>query len=328
MMDASLIEIRTFQSLEEIRELPNFLEDNPITIAGYKRLIGDYNFEEEVCCCFEKDNGNLCGESHKRGWVAELVDGSASIIGNHCAQEKFGADSRLIADRTRYINEKHRRDRLAAILSQIADAAQRLGRLSELRDDLKSLEGRVKAFTEELSPSILRRMTDMARTGQTLVGFTAVRLREYHDEDGKLKHERSTFQQSLGTLNALELIRSPTFFTLYDAIKDVARAHEEAEQIGPKPKSSAVDALANRLNDYDRILKDGGRLLDLEQIFFANNFLLLCFLEADKGERFKAARIAMRRAGISGNKDEAKGWLADQEKAIKRQFGIDVIEIR
>lgn len=327
-MTTSLIEIRTFDSPEEIRELPNFLEDNPITVASYKRLIGDYNFGEEVSCCFEKDNGNLCREGHKRGWVAELLDGSVTIIGNHCAETRFGADSRLIADGNRYLTEKRRRARLAGILSQIAEKVQRLGRLGRLRADLKSLEERIQTFTGELSPTILRRMTDMARTGQTVVTFTAVKVREYRDEDGKLKHERSPFQQSLGALNALELIRRPSFFTIYDAIKDVERAHEEAEQLGPKPKISEVDTLASRLNDYDRILKDGSRLLDLEQVFFSNNFLLLCFLEADKTERFKAARIAMRRSGVAGGKDEAKAWLADQEKEIKRQLGIDAIEIR
>jgi hypothetical protein len=36
----------------------------------------------------------------------------------------------------------------------------------------------------------------------------------------------------------------------------------------------------------------------------------------------------MRRSGVAGGKDEAKAWLAAQEKAIKQQLGIDVIEIR
>ncbi len=151
MMDTSLIEIRTFSGPEEIRELPNFIEENPITKTSYKWLIGDYHFGEEVCCCVQKDNGNLCREGHKRGWVAELLDGSATIIGNHCAQEKFGADSRLIKDQSQYVNEKRRRERLAGILVQIEDKAQRLERLNQLRTSLKSLEKRIQTFTGELS---------------------------------------------------------------------------------------------------------------------------------------------------------------------------------
>ncbi|OJA79681.1 hypothetical protein [Burkholderia ubonensis] len=328
MMDASLIEIRTFSSPEEIRELPNFIENNPINKTNYKRLIGDYNYDEEVCCCFEKENGNLCGEPHKRGWVAELLDGSATIIGNHCAQEQFGADSRLIADKSKYVNEKRRRERLAAILVQIGEKPQRLEQLDQLRSRLESLEQRIEAFTEGLSPTILRRLQDMARTGQSVVSFTAVKFREYIDEDGRSRRERSAFEQSLGALDGLPLVLRSSFYTIYDAMRDVRQAYEEAEQLGTKPKSAEVDSLANRLNDYERIVRDGNRLLDLERAFFANNFLPLCFLETDKTERYKAARVAMRRSGIAGSKDDAKAWLAEQEKAIKQQLSVDAIEIR
>lgn len=329
MMGTSSIEIRTFSSPQEIRDnLPNFIENNPISKTSYKRLIGDYNFGEEVCCCFAKDNGNLCGEPHKRGWVAELQDGSATIIGNHCAQERFGADSRLIADRSRYVNEKRRLERLSALILQVGEKTQRLEQLNQLRTNLKSLEKHIEGFTDQLGPSTLRRLRDMVRTGQSVVTVTAVKFRVYVDEDGQTKRERSTFQQSLGTLGGLDLIRSASFFTIYDAIKDVGRAYEEAEKLDLNPKSKEVDSLATRLNEYDRILKDGNRLLDLERIFFENNFLPLCFLETDKTERFKAAKIAMRRSGVAGGKVEAKPWLAEQEKAIKQQLGIDAIEIR
>lgn len=70
------------------------------------------------------------------------------------------------------------------------------------------------------------------------------------------------------------------------------------------------------------------RLLNLEPIFFANNFFPLCFQESEKSERYKAARISMHRSGVAGSNDEAKAWLAAQQKAIKQQVGIDMIEIR
>lgn len=328
MMDPSLIEIRTFSNPDEIRELPNFIENNPINKANYKRLIGDYNYDEEVSCCFEKENGNLCSEPHKRGWVAELLDGSVTIIGNHCAQEQFGADSRLITDKSRYVNEKRRRERLAAILVQIRDKTHCLEQLGQLHSRLKGLEERIRAFTDGLSPTILRRLQDMARSGQSVVTFTAIKFREYVDRDGLSKRERSAFEQSLGTLDGLPVVLRSSFYTIYDAMKDVRDAYEQAQQLGPKPKNAEVDSLANRLNEYDRIVRDGNRLLDLERVFFGNNFLPLCFLETDKTARYKAARVAMRRSGTAGSKEEAKTWLMEQEKAIKKQLGIDAIEIR
>lgn len=49
MMNLTPMVIRTFSSPEEIRlQLTNFIENNPISKASYKKLIGDYNFGEEV----------------------------------------------------------------------------------------------------------------------------------------------------------------------------------------------------------------------------------------------------------------------------------------
>ena len=329
MADKQSIEIRTFGSPQEIRDdLPNFIENNPISKTSYKRIIGDYHFREEVCCCFEKDNKNLCGEGHKKGWVAELQDGSATIIGNHCAKQKFGADSSLIADRGRYINEKRRLERLSTLNRQIEEKAYRLERLNHLRANLKSLETRVAAVTEQLGSSIVRRLQDMARMQRSDVSITAVKLRPYVDDNGQTKHERSSFLQSVGSLGGLDLIGVLSFSAIFNAIRDVERAYKDADKLDAKPKSKDVNSLANRLNEYDRILRDGDRLLALEQIFLANNFLPLCYLVNDKGDRYKAAKFAMNRSGISGGKDDAKAWLAEQERSIKQQLGINAIEMR
>jgi hypothetical protein len=101
--------------LPAIRDYPGFRDNNPISKTNYKCIIGDYNLPEEICCCFLKDSGKLCGEEHKKGWVVELQDGTVSIIGNVCAEAKFGADSHLIADQSRYINEKKRQEKHATL---------------------------------------------------------------------------------------------------------------------------------------------------------------------------------------------------------------------
>ena len=327
-MDTPLMEIQTFSSPEEIWLLPNFVENNPINQINYKRLIGDYHFGEEVRCCYEKETGSLCKEPHKRGWVAMLLDGSATIIGNHCAEIRFGADSRLIADQSKYNNEKRRRERLSAILLQLSEKAMRLEQLDLLCGQLKELTERVKSFTQEIGPLTLRRLHDMGRTGQSVVTITAVRFRDYVDDEGQTKRERSHFSQTLGSLHGLDLLRSSLFATVYVVIEDIKQAYEEAERLGEKTKSATVDALASRLNEYDRIVKEGNRLLRLEQSFLSNRFLLLCFVQADKAERYKCAGFAMRLSGANGGKEKAKAWLAEQEKAIKQQLGVDAIEIR
>lgn len=85
--------------------------------------------------------------------------------------------------------------------------------------------------------------------------------------------------------------------------------------------------IANRLNQYERILADGARLAGLETVFNSNNFLPLCFLTDDVGEREKAAKIAMRGAAPI-SKVNHKTWLHEQEKSIIKLLGVNKLVIR
>lgn len=322
------LEVRSFLSMQEIQELDGFVENNPVSKLNYKRLIGDYHFGEEICCCFQKASGKLCGEEHKKGWVVELADATISVIGNVCAEDKFGADSRLIQDRARYNNEKRRRERLAVLQQQVAEKPQRLEQLASLRILVRELEARIKEFMEPIGPIVTRRLRDMARTGRSEVFVTAVKYRSAVNKKGELESERSIFQERLGAFAGMELTAYGAFYSVYESINDIVRAYDNAENIELNLRKKEVDLLANRLNQYDRILGEGNRLLGLESAFQRNNWLLLCFLTDDKSERYKVAKIAMRQAGKSGGKEDAKEWLAEQEKSLRNRLGADALQIR
>ncbi len=325
------IDIRTFHSYEQICiEVDGFLRDHPISMQSYARIVGDYTLQDEARCCFQKESGKLCDTEHKRGWVARLKDGTATIIGNHCAEDKFGADSRLISDRSRYINEKKRLDRLITIQQLLAQQDERMARMAEMRKQILALEDRVKVITGSLGALVLRRLTDMIRTRRTEVAVTAVTNRPYVDAAGRNKTERSTFVQVLGEFAGVDLAARGTFIEFHDSINDIVRSyHRAAELVGlqdlPK-RSKEVEVVAGKLQAFDRVEQEAERLLGLEEAFFGNNFVLLCFLTDNKDERQKAARVALRRQGnLSGRHD---AWLAEQERAIATQLNVDSIEIR
>lgn len=135
--EKNLIEVRTFATMQEIESLLGFKEDNRINKDNYERIFGDYWFPDEVRCCREKTNGQLCGEGHKWGFVAKLKDGSITIIGNYCARDKFGADAKIKADRSKYLNEKRRRERLAQLEDLLADKEKVLKKLVLLKEELE-----------------------------------------------------------------------------------------------------------------------------------------------------------------------------------------------
>lgn len=326
------IDIRTFGSIEEIRALDNFVENNPLSKANYKHLRGDYHLPEKVSCCVQKDNGKLCGEMHRHGWVAELQDGTVTIIGGDCARDKFGADSSLVADSHRYLNEKHRRERLVTMVQLLPLKAERIARLGHLRTSLIELDKRIKGVTGELGPLVQRSLRDMVKMRRSEVVIDATKRREYVDDRGRMKEEKSTFLHTLGSLVGLDLIVTGAYIGIYDAINDLVRAYQRAEELERDPdvvrKSKEVDSVAGRLQQYDRIVQDSQHLIDLERPFLANDFRLLCFLSSDKTERVKAAKVAMRRVDKGRSRDDPNGWLSAYEDAIKRQLQVDSISAR
>ena len=325
-MTTSMADIRTFASPWKIRALPSFVENNPLTKATYKGLVGDYHFGEDVACCFQKDNGNLCLHLHRRGWLIELLDGTVTLLGNDCASTQFDLDSRLIADRNRYNNEKRRQERLASICHLVAQKAIRLDQLSHLRTRLESLKARTNAFASEFGPTTRRQLIALARSGKPDVLIKGVRLRPYEDELGKQKHERSVIQTKLGTLNGLDLVRPDSFYRLFEAMEDVARAHGEAEMLGEKPRAAEVDRLAGRLGDFDRILREGERLLALEASLLDNDLLLLCYLVHDPTELDAIMVKLMNDTGQAGGRKKARAWFAEKNQALATALGIDKIE--
>jgi hypothetical protein len=322
------IEIRTFANPDEVWGLPGFKHDKPINKDNYSALLGDYRFPDEVHCCFQKDNGNLCGEGHKYGFVAKLIDDSITIIGNSCAKNKFGADSKLKVDRAKYLNEKRRRERLAQLAELIKERDGRLNQLSELRLQLSALKGRIDELMSKLGATIQQRLEYMARTRNASVTITGVSYREYKDEDGQTKKERLAAQSRLGIIEGIECVNEASYKEINSAIRNVIQAYEMANEMGHDIKLSELERITSSINDSDRIVQQGNELLKRGVEFFSTDMTLLCFITSDKAERYKVARLALDQQGIDAGKEKAKAWLVEQERRISSSLNVDKIEIK
>lgn len=322
-----LIEIYTFATIEEIWSLDGFKHDNPIWKDNYEELLGDYNFDELVSCCFQKDNGRLCGEPHKWGFVARLKDGSVTMVGNHCATDKFGADARIRTDARKYLNEKKRQERLARLVELLEQKEERLTQVGTLRERLRQLRDRMNGITQELGPRTVRRLEEMVKTGRPDVMINAISYREYTDDDGQQKKERSSVPARLGVIAGLPVIGKESFQSIYSAIREVEQAYVRAEELPDNATATQIEKLVKEFNDIDRALIEGEKLFEAEERFLRNDFLLFCFLVDDKGERYKAARIAMDQAGDRGGRERVKEWLFQREKQLRENLKADRLEI-
>lgn len=322
-----LIEIRSFSTMEEIRMLPGFREDNPVAKHNYDRIVGDYLLSDEVKCCREKSKGKLCGEGHKYGFVARLNDKTFSIVGNYCAQDKFGADAKIKTDRNKYLNEKTRRERLAKLANILLEKETKLSQIGVLGSRLKKTQECVRVFLESLGPRTARKLTDMGRTSNAVILVNAITYKNYLDEDGITRNEKSVSPTKLGNLSGLSVINERLFQTLYLSMNSIKQAFKEAEAIFTDIKTSQLASLINTINDLDQIEKEVSGIEKEEEAFFSNELWLLCFLVDDKAERYKAARTVLGQLGEGVGKDKAKDWLIEKDQEVKKNLNADKIEI-
>lgn len=323
----NILEVRTFTSLEEIRSLEAFKGGNPINKNQYERIIGDYWLENKVKCCFEKQNGNLCNQEHNFGFVAELKDGSITIVGNCCAKDKFGADAQIKADRSKYLNEKRRLERLQAVRKLLVEKDTRLNVINEMRGKLQRVIVDLNNIKGKLGEPTQRKLVDMSRTGNGKVSLEIINLRQYTDDDGQIKTEKRVTPTTLGTIKGVSIFNKANFDSVYSAFNAVERTYNQVERIEEDVKSQELDYLTGQLGQFTTGIAQGENLVKAAVEFFKNDLTLLCFLVSDKPERYKAAHIAMEQEGISGGKDKAKQWLSQKEQELRKVLTADKLRI-
>jgi hypothetical protein len=315
-----------FESIEQIKGIDGFREDNPLTLESYHSLVGYYTFKERVHCCVEKANGHLCKHEHGNGWLVRKTDGSLTLMGRDCANDKFGADSTVFKDIHHAENTLRREIRLSKIAGHLAHRAEREAKLKALSGELDQLSIRIADFLETVGTKTARRLLDMARRRNGDVFVTGVKHRE-SIERGQTTRERSTVNHRLGSLTGLDVLQRESYTLLYIAISNIRSAFSAAAELGEKPSKGVIDDLAGKLDHFDHTVRQVEALLQLETQFMNNSMLLLCFLVDDRAERPKCARLAMRQNGVLGGKDHAKKWLADQETFLTNKLKMDKVEI-
>ncbi len=328
--DDTPIEIRTFASYQEIEKLPGFNSEKPHAVnnENYKCLLGDYWIEDEVNCCFQKDNGNLCLEGHKFGFVVKLIDGGITIVGNQCASKRFGADSSIKQDKNKYLNEKRRREKFASLFVLLDNKEQHLVTLNTALNSVQQAQKRVRDFISKLEPATYQALKSMARTNSSAVMVNAITYNKYTDDDGEEKTERRIAPTKLGNLNGMSIFLDSAFSSIRSASNSVKSAYEKAEHVSEKIRAADLDNLTATINDIDRIVSEVGVLLKNETLFFGNDLLLLCFLVDEKSERYKTAKTVLEHGGQVIGKDKAKNLLLEKEKMIKKSLGADRISVR
>jgi hypothetical protein len=318
-------ELRGFGSFEEIADLPGFVPENPLTQENYKQIVGWYRLREKRSCCVQRSSNTLCATPHNHGWVARLQDGSLTILGGDCAKTKFGADSTVFKDIRLAQNAKKTKERELRIAQLVAEGARYEARLQAAITELKASHRSVDEFLQSVGEEFRRRIEAMAKTGRADIVVEGEIVRSYEDQ-GRPKQEVRIIKHRLGSLAGLSAVSKPQFVSLIAEMEQIKLAFSEM-QGGAHLSRKEKAELGARLEQCEPVLARTCKLQEAATRFLANPALLYCFLTHDRGERARLARLAMRQAGVDGNKDHAKGWLADREDEIRLELRADRIRL-
>jgi hypothetical protein len=310
----------------EIEALPGYRAENPVDLSNYRRLIGYYDFDDEVACCVRRDSGTLCRERHLHGFVAELTDESVTIIGNHCAHQRFDADSQLSVDRRLLENRKaqvRRLGRLAELLEQGSAIETSLAGISA---ELRVTDAAIDSLRADLGTAAVWRLSDMARRGRSAVTVTAITVRRYVDDRGEPQSERQSVEHRIGTVSGLELFRGDPARELLEQIREITAALKEARALAEAkrpPRGLVIDRLVAMLGDSDRPQRELVKLRAAHTDFLSNDYGVLCYMVNERVDRYRMAHLALQQKSLPDTRDKAKAFIATMDRQHKMVFGAD-----
>lgn len=321
----STIELLSFDSFDQIVALPGYRPDNPLCQDNYSKILGWYRFHEKRMCCVQRPGGTLCGTPHNHGWVAELQDGSVTILGADCANDKFGADSAVFKDIGLAQNAKRERERRQRIDQLLGQGAEYERRLKDAIARIKAARRSVDELLDGIGASFRSRVEKMAKSGNASVVVEGVKTRHY-EEKGKSKQETSVIKHVVGSLDGLAAIDRQQFVSLTVEMEHLRVAFSDARTVGASGRTLRAD-VARRIEQSDPVLRRAEQLETLVERFLGNSAWPYCFLIDDRSERSKVAKMAMNCSGVQGSRDHAKAWLADREAELCKQLGVERIRI-
>lgn len=318
--------VRIFSALSEIENEPGFAPDNPIDASNYREIIGEYNpLDQQIRCCVRNPSGRLCYELHGNGFVARLSDGSVTVIGHTCAENKFGADSKLSLDRRAHERRKAQQKKLGRLVDLLD-----MGR--QIEDELAAADVAVAAVAcalaeakTEFGAEVLAILAKRARGGGTAVTVTGISVKRYKDEDGAPREELQYTQHRVGNLAGIDAFRPGALNAIRETIRRSRSAISEAATTADSRKRvspATIDRLVATLADYPRAGIEAAELQSAYRRFLNNDFSVLCYLTSERSTRYRVAQIVLQTRGQSASRSDAKAFIAALDARHKAAFNV------
>ena len=299
---------------DEVLGLPGFLEKNLITPENFDSVFSDYQIRDrDMHCCLLSDRG-LCNHKHNFGYVIQLKDGTLSIMGNDCAEKKFGANGGIIQGINLYENTKEAEKKLGKVFDFAIRFDEYTERLGNIVVKLKNIED----FYFNLKLSIVSRnylkLNERYKASNTKVEVKTYKLGKPDPDNPNEEALIYMGTHTIGHISSLSIFDDRNFkefekkvSKLREALRDALKSHNqiiEGEKIQPAVVRKRVNTILSQLNSFEEVESIiNSRISDIEK-FKKTDPQILCYLTDDYEESKIFASLSMAFHGIVNMKEE------------------------
>lgn len=314
-------------SLVELTSLPNFVENNTITPDNFSAVIAEYEIRErDMYCCLTDDKGR-CGRPHYRGYLIELKDTTLSIMGNDCAERKFGAQGNIFDGINLFKKVKGIKEKLGRIYDFSNDYDSYHNRINILEKYIKDIEYFYSNFLlifGHNTPQYLEKRYKVNKPNIEVKTF------KYNDDD----NPEYIATHTIGNIPSLNLFDKRDIknhvikinrlkTALRDAVILATRLYD-GETISNSELHRRSRAILIQLNTFDDFEKNINQTIDDITRFKNTDLTPLCFLSNDEYSSKSIAKYVMLQKGINGKTPET--FIRQLEIQYATQYKCHFIE--
>lgn len=314
--------LTTFKSVDQIRAVPGFKPDNPVSIDQFSRFLGYYTLKPALKCCVAEKNG-LCGQAHNNGWVVALKNGTASIIGIDCAKSKFDADEsfrsqRVIAERTRQQDDIHR-----ALGSLLVNKDHDLKRLRSTTMALDDLAKAASTISDALGDSLVLALLNLDHRSRGSVQLMTYEEQPFFNRATNKPDVRDVkTSREIGRIRVPEALHNAHIKNLRNTLAAAEQTYLSIENLDKKPTPKLATHFSRTIT---AVYPASLRIAELNKQIgsFLNGDLELLYFVAPTGkDKIRAAQFIAQLQGNSISQSEAQRAAQVAVAKIRNAAGI------
>lgn len=295
-----------FKSVDQIKAVPGFKPDNPVSIDQFSRFLGYYTLKPALKCCVA-ENAGLCRQAHNNGWVVALKDGTASIIGIDCAKSKFDADEsfrsqRVIAERTRQQDDIHR-----ALGVLLVNKDHDLKRLRSTSLALEDLSKAASTISEALGDSLVLALLNLDHRSRGSVQLMTYEEQPFFNKVTNRPDVRDVrTSREIGRILVPEAFHYAHIANLRNTLAAAEQTYSSIEKLDKKPTPKLATHFSRTINAvYPASLRIAELNKQIER-FLKGKLELLYFVAPTGKDKIRTAQFIAKLQGNSISQAEAQ----------------------